>query len=147
MTGTPRTCSANFVIGAVGGKIVDLEASPDHVSRLHPEDGVITHSNHFLAAGHGTSLLEKIAPNTLARVDRMRRLLREGGGPISFDRMRTAATDHAGAPYAICRHPDPAQPEAKRTMTVGAVLIDLDARTMHVANGPPCDNDYVAFSV
>ena len=77
----------------------------------------------------------------------MRRLLREGGGPISFDRMRAAATDHAGAPYAICRHPDPAQPEAKRTMTVGAVLIDLDARTMHVANGPPCSNDYVAFTV
>jgi hypothetical protein len=27
------------------------------------------------------------------------------------------------------------------------VLIDLDARTMHVANGPPCANDYVAFSL
>ena len=31
-------------------------------------------------------------------------------------------------------------------MTVGAVLIDLDARVMHVANGPPCSNEYVAFS-
>jgi len=27
------------------------------------------------------------------------------------------------------------------------VLIDLEARTMHVANGPPCINDYVAFQV
>ena len=45
------------------------------------------------------------------------------------------------------RHPDLAQPAEKRTMTVGAVLIDLDARTMHVANGPPCCNDYVAFKV
>jgi hypothetical protein len=27
------------------------------------------------------------------------------------------------------------------------VLIDLEARTMHVANGPPCVNDYVAFSL
>jgi isopenicillin-N N-acyltransferase like protein len=32
-------------------------------------------------------------------------------------------------------------------MTVGAVLIDLEARTMHVANGPPCMNEYAAFSV
>jgi isopenicillin-N N-acyltransferase like protein len=56
-------------------------------------------------------------------------------------------TDHAGAPYAICRHPDPNQPSAKRTMTVGAVLIDLDARVMHVANGPPCSNEYMAFSL
>jgi isopenicillin-N N-acyltransferase like protein len=34
-----------------------------------------------------------------------------------------------------------------RTMTVGAVLIDLEARTMHVVNGPPCANEYVAFSL
>jgi isopenicillin-N N-acyltransferase-like protein len=61
--------------------------------------------------------------------------------------MRAAATDHFGEPYAICRHPDPSQPSEKRTMTVGAVLIDLEARTMHVANGPPCMNDYVAFSL
>jgi hypothetical protein len=34
-----------------------------------------------------------------------------------------------------------------RTMTVGAVLIDLEVRTMHVVNGPPCANEYVAFSL
>jgi len=27
------------------------------------------------------------------------------------------------------------------------VLIDLGARTMHVANGPPCSNEYVPFAV
>ena len=55
--------------------------------------------------------------------------------------------DHFGAPYAICRHGDAREPRERRTMTVGAVLIDLEARTMHVANGPPCINDYVAFRV
>jgi hypothetical protein len=35
----------------------------------------------------------------------------------------------------------------KRTIKTGAVLIDLDARTMHVANGPPCSNEYVPFAV
>src|SRR5262244_113054 len=75
VTDTPRTCSANFVIGqaatnTAGGKIVDLEWSPDHVSRIVPTDGIVTHSNHFLTTGHGESLLEKAAPNTLHRVDR-----------------------------------------------------------------------------
>jgi isopenicillin-N N-acyltransferase like protein len=143
----PRTCSANFVIGESGGSIVDVETSPDHASRLYPHDGIITHSNHFLTAGHGVSLLEKISPNTLYRADRMRALLATAQGAVSFAHMRQAATDHFGAPYAICRHPDGTQPSAKRTMTVGAVLIDLDARTMHVANGPPCANEYVAFSL
>jgi isopenicillin-N N-acyltransferase like protein len=147
VTGTARTCSFNFVIGAAGGEIVDLEASPDHVGRLTPEDGIITHSNHFLTPGHGESLLEKIAPNTLHRIDRMRRLLEPHRGAITVDRMRAAAADHSGAPYGICRHPDPSQPGERRTMTTGAVLIDLDARVMHVANGPPCSNEYVAFGI
>jgi isopenicillin-N N-acyltransferase-like protein len=147
VTGTPRTCSANFVIGARNGRIVNLEASPDHTTSLYPHDGIITHSNHFLTAGHGESLLERISPNTLYRVDRMRHLLEANRGSLSFDHMRAAASDHYGAPYAICRHPDPIQPAAKRTMTTGAVLIDLDARVMHVANGPPCSNEYVAFSL
>ena len=152
VTDTPRTCSANFVIGQAatskaGGRIVDLEWSPDHVSRILPTDGIVTHSNHFLTPGHGESLLEKAAPNTLHRVDRMRALLQRHRGAIDLAQMRAATTDHAGAPYAICRHPDPKQPDAKRTMTAGAVLIDLDARVMHAANGPPCENDYVAFSL
>jgi isopenicillin-N N-acyltransferase-like protein len=141
----PRTCSANFMLGARGGEIVDIETSPDHAGSLHPQDGIITHSNHFLSAGHGESLLEKIAPNTLHRVERMRALLQQHRGAVTFAHMRSAATDHSGAPYGICRHPDPNQPAARRTMTVGAVLIDLDARTMHVANGPPCSSEYVAF--
>ena len=31
VTDTARTCSANFVIGAAGGHLVDIESSPDHV--------------------------------------------------------------------------------------------------------------------
>jgi isopenicillin-N N-acyltransferase like protein len=147
ITDTPRTCSANFMIGQAGGKVVDIETSPDHASRIFPEDGIVTHSNHFLTAGHGVSLLEKSAPNTLHRVDRMRSLLERHCGAITYEHMRAAATDHAGAPYAICRHPDSKQPDAKRTMTVGAVLVDLEARVMHVANGPPCNNEYVAFGL
>ena len=143
----PRTCSANFMLGASGGEIVDIETSPDHASRLHAQDGIVTHSNHFLSEGHGESLLEKIAPNTLHRVDRMRALLVAHRDAVSFEHMRSAAMDHTGAPYGICRHPDPKQPANRRTMTVGAVLIDLDARVMRVANGPPCCNEYVAFRI
>lgn len=145
VVGSKRTCSANFVIGHADGEIIDLETSPDHVSYLHPADGIVTHSNHFVGKGHGESQMEKIAPNTLYRADRVRRLLGRDG--ITFDKMHKAASDHFGAPNAICRHPDPRQPDAKRTITAGAVLIDLDARIMHVANGPPCQNPYVPFSV
>ncbi len=139
VTDTPRTCSANFVIGAAGGRIVDIEASPDHASHLHP-DG--RHRHPFQPFPHRrprrVAAGEDRAQHALARRPACGACLEPHRGALTFDHMRAAAADHVGAPYAICRHPDPSQPSAKRTMTTGAVLIDLDARVMHVANGPPC---------
>ena len=142
---TRRTCSGNFVIGAAGGEIIDLETSPDAVSYLYPVDGIVTHSNHFLGSGHGDSQMEKIAPHTLFRHARMRRLLEGGARAIDMAVMTSAMSDHFGAPNALCRHPDPRQPSARRTMTAGAVLIDLEERLMHVADGPPCENAFVPY--
>ncbi len=144
---TRRTCSGNFVIGAAGGEIIDLETSPDAVTCVYPVDGIVTHSNHFLGAGHGESQMEKIAPHTLFRAARMRRLLEQGKRAIDMDAMTSAMCDHFGAPNALCRHPDSRQPAARRTMTTGAVLIDLEERLMHVADGPPCENAFVPYSL
>lgn len=144
---TRRTCSGNFVVGAAGGEIVDLETSPDAVSYLYPVDGIVTHANHFVGAGHGESQMEKVAPHTLFRAARMRRLLERGERAIDRAVMVRAMSDHFGAPNALCRHPDPRQPAARRTMTTGAVLIDLEERVMHVADGPPCANAFIPHSL
>ena len=61
--------------------------------------------------------------------------------------MRAAAATISARPPRSAAIPTPGQPAVKRTMTAGAVLIDLDERVMHVANGPPCSNEYVAFQV
>lgn len=142
-----RSCSANFVIGHADGEIIDLETSPDLVSYIHPTNGIVTHSNHFVSPGHGQSQMERIAPNTLYRSSRMTRLLMRTVGSITLEDMKAAACDHFGAPNAICRHPDERHPVAKRTMTTGAVLINLNERLMYVANGPPCTYAYKPFRI
>ena len=142
---TKRTCSGNFVVGHSGGEIIDLETSPSHVSYLYPEGGVITHSNHFVGTSYGESLMERISPNTLYRAARLRRLLMAGSGKIAVARMQEALKDKFGTPNAICRVPDPKQAKPKRSMTAAAVLIDLDARVLHVANGPPSTYPFVPF--
>jgi isopenicillin-N N-acyltransferase-like protein len=144
---TKRTCSANFVIGHADGEIIDLETSPDHVTYVYPERGIVTHSNHFIGFGHGQSQMEKVSPSTLYRAARLRRLLSEADSPVTFERMQEAARDTFGAPNGICRLPDPKLPAAKRTMTAAAVLIDLNARVMHVANGPPTTHAYHPYSL
>lgn len=144
---TRRTCSANFVVGAAGGEVIDCETSPNHIAYLYPDNGIVTHSNHFLAAGHGESQMEKVGPSTLFRAARMRRLLTRGGTSIDMTRMIAAMSDHFSEPHSLCRHPDETQEPAKRTMTTGAVLIDLENRVMHVADGPPCTYPFVAHPV
>lgn len=144
---TRRTCSANFMIGHADGEVLDVESSPDHLTYLHPQDGILTHSNHFVGTGHGESLMEKVSPSTLYRASRLARLLRRHGGRLAFTTMREALSDHFGAPAAICRHADPRLPDAKRIMTIGSVLIDVGARIMHVAGGPPCSHPYEPFGI
>ena len=139
---TRRVCSANFMIGHADGEIIDLETSPDAVSTHFPVDGLITHSNHFLDSRHGPSQMERLNASTLYRANRLDYLLRKELGNLKINDFQRALTDHFGAPNAICRHPDPRQPEAKRTMTNAAFIIDLATRTMHVANGPPCKNEF-----
>lgn len=148
VVGGKRVCSANFVIGDAGGEIVDLETSPDLVTPLHPRDGIVTHSNHFIDPRHGVSQMERIAPNTLFRAARFERLLRAAAGAGRLDRaaMQQAMGDHLSYPHALCRHPDPRQAPARQTMTLAAVILDLARREMWVAEGPPCDGRFQRFT-
>src|SRR3546814_6078810 len=83
--------------------------------------------------------MERLSPSTLYRANRLDRLLRPHLGALDLDAIRAALADHFAWPNAICRHPDARQPAAKRTMTNAAFVIDLATRTMHVADGPPCE--------
>mgnify|MGYP002822612026 CR=1 FL=1 len=142
ITATRRVCSANFVVGHADGEVIDIETSPDAISYLFPRDGLITHSNHFMDPRHGPSQMERISTSTLYRANRLDRLLRSHTGRIDDTVIKNALADHFGYPNAICRHPDERQPEAKRTMTNAAFIFDLNARTMLVANGPPCETPW-----
>ena len=140
-----RVCSANFMIGHADGEVINLETSPDAVSTHFPVDGLITHSNHFNDKRHGPSQMERLSPSTLYRANRLEQLLRRNLGTLDMENFKDALTDHFGAPNAICRHPDPSQPEAKRTMTNASFIIDLETRTMHISDGQPCANTYGAY--
>ena len=144
---TKRTCSGNFVIGAAQGEIIDFETSPNHITYINPVNGIVTHSNHFLGSGHGESQMEKVSPGTLFRASRMRRLLERGNKQIDVATMKAAMSDHFSAPHALCRHPDHRQAPAKQTMTTGAVLIDLEKRIMHVADGPSCEFPFHPYAM
>src|SRR6185312_23887 len=138
-----RAASTNYVIAHESGIIVDFEASPDQVYPVYPEQGLLTHSNHFTAVAaqvHGIGRLS--SPDTLYRMHQARELLEPNIGRITVDHVKAALRDHAGFPQAICRHPDPELPESRRSMSIASIIIDLGNRVMYVAGGPPCSHEY-----
>jgi isopenicillin-N N-acyltransferase-like protein len=148
-----RSCSANFLVAQAGpagtGRAVDVEAAPHAVCRVEPADGLLAHANHFVDAdrlGIWQPIVEE-KRSTYHRCARMQRLLSEGArdGGLDADTLRRALRDHDEYPNSVCRHPNESLPASERYQTVLSTIIDLHARSMLVAAGPPCERDYQEF--
>jgi isopenicillin-N N-acyltransferase-like protein len=141
---TPRACAANFLLAQTPDRIVDIEAAPDRARLWEAEGGRVCHTNHFLdprALGVVEPEIER-GPDSQDRLARMHTLL-DTGAPLTVEQLADALRDSAGAPDAICRHPDETQPPEERYATVVSAIIDLHERTLWISDGPP---DRVAYT-
>lgn len=136
-----RACSANFLLGAAGGEVINLETAPEQFNQILPEDGVLTHANHF-ESDTIESLSEQRGPSTLYRGPRLRRLLAADSGEIDPSTIKTGLRDHFGRPSSICSHIDESLPEIEHGQTNASFIIDLDDRRLLAARGPPCATEY-----
>ncbi|MEN2980987.1 C45 family autoproteolytic acyltransferase/hydrolase [Tistrella bauzanensis] len=139
---TDRTCSSNFMIGHGDGEIIDIEATTGHAAYLYPQDGVVTHSNNLVAERRVASQIERIAPSTLFRAERVRRHMKAQSGRIDLDVIRAVMSDHFSAPASVCMHADPKLPAARRNATIASVAIDLTNKVLYATNGNPCHNPF-----
>jgi len=142
-----RSSSANYLIAHSDGIAVDVEAAPGDFSQLYfvfpgPQDGVLLHTNHFLAERFGgTDVSVWAMPDSPVRLQR----LRAGVGAFadrSLAAFRSLLSDHANYPSAVCCHPDSRASPMDQGMTVTSVLMDLNARQMCLADGNPCTAPY-----
>jgi isopenicillin-N N-acyltransferase-like protein len=143
VTRTPRACSANFLIAQSPDQVLDMEAAPDSVYHLGLEGGCLVHTNHFVAPeelgiSEPPSERRHLSCN---RLDRMSALLCSKS-PVSLEDIQSHLQDHSTAPGAICRHEDPETPVSEQFRTVASMIIDLDERTLHISDGPPCGSGY-----
>jgi isopenicillin-N N-acyltransferase like protein len=134
---TDRVCSTNWMIGQRGGEVLDIESSSKVAHTLYPADGLITHGNHFINRTGITSEFERIAPCSLYRTPRLDRIIRQNTQKWDVAHLKNCLKDTFGFPKGICRFPNPNDPEEARTVTVTSVILDLDALTMEVTDGPP----------
>jgi isopenicillin-N N-acyltransferase-like protein len=138
----PRSSSANYLIAHASGTAVNIEAAPGDFTRLYPlypEDGVLRHTNHFLAPSiASTDLALWVMYSTVGRLQR----LQAATTARTLDDFQAVLADHADYPYSICAHPDPAGHPCEQGATIASVLMDLTAGQIWLAAGNPCQTPY-----
>ena len=142
----PRSSSANYLIAHASGAALDIEAAPGDFTRLYPlfpEDGVLRHTNHFLADIHPADLALWAMPSSVIRLQR----LRAAGTARTLDDFGPLLADHADYPHSICAHPDPADHPCEQTATIASVLMDLTAKRIWLAAGNPCQAPYEQLDI
>jgi isopenicillin-N N-acyltransferase-like protein len=140
-----RSSSANYLIAHASGAALDIEAAPGDFTRLYllfPQDGVLVHTNHFLAPRIDPVDLSLWAmPGSAVRLQRLRAGVSGAAmtaKPPTLDDFRALLTDHADYPNSICAHPNPADHPCEQGATIASVLMDLNTRHIWLAAGHPC---------
>ena len=140
-----RSSSANYLLAQAGGQAVDVEARPGDHSRLsviEPDEGVLVHANHFVGSPGVTDVGLWWTPDSPFRSMRVRDLLRRRDGAVSIAGLQTALSDHANHPAGVCAHADPREKPTDQGQTAASLIMDLDERTLWLADGTPCTAGY-----
>ncbi len=140
--------SSNILCADASGARAALELSPGGAYVLRGAGNAFCHTNHFLAAG-AVKTARQLPPSlsSVPRLDRIRELVAGAPSRISLADVQRMLRDETDGLLSISRHPDPSLPEFARVETVASVVMELDARVMHVAPDVPTKVAYEAVSL
>ena len=146
LTNTPRSCTGNFIVGHAPLRVVDVELAPDKLRLISPENGFLSHANHF-DDPRVLGVYEPPNPRrhlSEFRKKRMETLLNEKT-PIDMLGIQNILKDHENQPQSLCRHCDDALPKSRQTITKTSMIMDLYEKKMWVTDGQPCKTDFEEF--
>lgn len=143
-----QTNSANIVIAHRDGEAIDIECMPTDTLFLYPEQGILTHANHFQSLNfRGEDTGKRLTPSTVIRSHRLSRLFRNRKGDLHYDTIKNLLKDHFGHPDSICRHRDERLHPNEQWETLTSMIIDLTEGKMLYTAGPPCSHAYETISM
>ena len=138
----PRSSSHNIMLSHSGGagnsEAINFETTTRDIFWSFPEQGLLTHANHFkapAALGKLTDLGLLRHPESLYRDRRVRAHLELDGTAIGIGSFKRAFADRYGAPDAVCRSPSK-RSDGSVSATVASLIMDAAAGRMWVAPSP-----------
>ena len=136
----PRAVSCNLMIGSENGTI-DLEVNPKYDIRIMPDNGILTHANHFRVHRE----LEKDFDQAFFRDVRLYSLLERRRGSINPEFIQDCLKDHyrenPESGEAVCNH------DERWAVTIASQIYDLTAKEAFVCCGNPCEGTYRHYSL
>lgn len=138
------SCCAHFMLASANGEAFSLEIGPGINDGFYAEDGWLAHSNHFITP-RMTNVFDKAriqAFDTVLRLGRMRKLIKELDHKVTMADIKTILSDHMSYPGGICHHDDLLAPAPLRMSSVFSVIMDLGREEMYLAPGTPCCCEY-----
>ena len=148
LTGSPRSCTANFIIGDASHGAVAIELAPDNLRSIDPDNGVLVHTNHFV---NPDKIDATEPPNPRRHLSefrqvRMETLLNEQK-PLDVKRIQEILKDHENHPQSLCRHRDITLAESEHIITKTSIIMDLEDQKIWLSFGQPCKNDFKTYEV
>lgn len=132
-----RASNYNNVLGDHTGRILDIEGSGTDARFILPQDGVLSHSNHYLHPEMQQHENRKDWPSTLIREQRACSLVRKLK-PHSVASFQRILRDHQGYPGSICRH----ELGESGNSTVFSTIFEIEKGVVWYCQGPPCQTEY-----
>jgi len=144
VTGSARASAANYLIGHKDGEAVTLEAAPEALNVIFPQNGIISHANHCkVGNAEITDLTPSLWPDTIMRDYRAGKILQQSHDRIDISSIGQVLKDHFDKPNSICTHSNPGLPPHEQGQTNVSVIMDLTETKFLIAKGPPCEHEYV----
>ncbi len=135
-----RAAGYNHLLAHESGEIYSVEVSSRKFAILYAQDGFMAHTNHYLDPGMQMVEYEPDEMiSTRVRYLRANRLLRSTQ-QHTIKSIQAIQRDHINFPNSICNHTEEDMDPLDREKTVNSMVIDLTARSMHIAWGNPCVN-------
>jgi isopenicillin-N N-acyltransferase-like protein len=141
----PQQIASNVLLAHRDAFALDLETTPEGHAWLYPQDDVLVHANHyegFSWARDGGSY-KPLGPDSIYRVERLRRQLRVLGEPREqaeiVAHITAGLADHFGHPDAVCAHVRPDADPLMQWQTLTSSVIDLTTGEWWLAAGNPCE--------
>ncbi|MFC7442517.1 C45 family autoproteolytic acyltransferase/hydolase [Laceyella putida] len=137
-----------YHLASASGEMVGIESVFDDVEMIEPHHDLLFHTNCYCTERfQAHDMAATILPDSLKRRERMQHLLGQHAGSITPETMMKILSDHQDYPVSICRHPDPHKTAIWEMQTLASFIMVPEEGIMYIANGNPCSNEFLIYSI